>query len=75
VLAWRIVERDLRRGAPAPAACILAANLLREAALPHDAARILSEAAVLEPATATAEFRRWASQQDLARLAELAART
>ena len=44
VLAWWIVERHLRSGPPIPGACILAANLLREANQPHEAGRILSEA-------------------------------
>jgi TonB family protein len=74
VLAWWIVERHLRSGAPTPGACILAANLLREAGQPHEAGRILSEAAAVDPVGAIAEFRRWASTVDVTRLGELAAR-
>jgi hypothetical protein len=74
VLAWWIVERHLRTGSPIPGACILAANLLREAGQPHEATRILSEAGGVDLAITTAEFRRWASAADVARLVELAAR-
>jgi hypothetical protein len=74
VLAWWLVEHHLRSGAPILGACILAANLLREAGQPHEAGRVLSEAAAIDLATARAEFRRWASTQDLARLDELAGR-
>lgn len=74
VLAWWIVERYLRSGGPVPGACILAANLLREANRPHEAGRILSEAGGVDGVAVTAEFRRWSSGPDVARLTELAAR-
>lgn len=74
VLAWWIVERHLRSGAPVPGACLLAANLLREANQPHEAGRILSEANGVDGVVVTAEFRRWSSGADVARLTELAAR-
>jgi hypothetical protein len=74
VLAWWIVERHLRSGAPVLGACILAANLLREANQPHEAGRILSEAGGVDGVAVTAEFRRWSSGPDVARLTELAAR-
>ena len=74
VLAWWIVERHLRSGPPIPGACILAANLLREANQPRDAGRILSEAGGVDLVATTAEFRRWSSGPDVARLTELAAR-
>jgi hypothetical protein len=74
VLAWWIVERHLRSGAPVPGACILAGSLLREANQPHEAGRILSEAGGVDGVAVTAEFRRWSSGPDVARLTELAAR-
>jgi TonB family protein len=74
VLAWWIVERHLRTGPPIPGACILAANLLREANQPREAGRILSEAGGVDLVSTTAEFRRWSSGPDVARLTELAAR-
>jgi hypothetical protein len=74
VLAWWIVERHLRTGPPIPGACILAANLLREANQPRDAGRILSEAGGVDLVVTTAEFRRWSSGPDVARLGELTAR-
>jgi TonB family protein len=74
VLAWWIVERHLRSGPPIPGACILAANLLREANQPREAGRILSEAGGVDLVATTAEFRRWSSGPDVARLNELAAR-
>jgi hypothetical protein len=74
VLAWWIVERYLRSGAPVLGACILAANLLREANQPHEAGRILSEAGGVDGVAVIAEFRRWSSGPDVARLTELAAR-
>ena len=74
VLAWWIVERHLRSGPPIPGACILAANLLRAANQPHEAGRILSEAGGVDLVAITAEFRRWSSGPDVARLTELAAR-
>jgi hypothetical protein len=74
VLAWWIVERHLRSGAPVPGACLLAANLLSEANQPHEAGRILSEAGGVDGVAVTAEFRRWSSGPDVARLTELAAR-
>jgi len=74
VLAWWIVERHLRSGAPVLGACILAANLLREANQPHEAGRILSEAGGVDGVAVAAEFRRWSSGPDVARLTELATR-
>ncbi|HEX7499800.1 MAG TPA: AgmX/PglI C-terminal domain-containing protein, partial [Polyangia bacterium] len=74
VLAWWIVERHLRSGPPIPGACILAANLLREANQPHEAGRILSEAGGVDLVATTAEFRRWSSGPDVTRLTALAAR-
>jgi hypothetical protein len=74
VLAWWIVERHLRSGPPIRGACILAANLLREAKQPREASRVLSEAGGVDLAATTAEFHRWSSGPDVARLTELAAR-
>ena len=74
VLAWWIVERHLRSGPPIPGACILAANLLREANQPHAAGRILSEAGGGDLVATTAEFRHWSSGPDVARLTALATR-
>jgi TonB family protein len=74
VLAWWMVERHLRSGPPIPGACILAANLLREANQPREAGRILSEAGGVDLVATTAEFHRWSSGPDVARLNELAAR-
>ena len=69
MLAWWIVERHLRSGPPIPGAYILAANLLRAANQPHAAGRILSEAGGVDLVVTTAEFRRWSSGPDIARLA------
>jgi TonB family protein len=74
VLAWWIVEQYLRSGQPAVTACVLAANLLRDDNLPHEASRILSEAAETDRPVVTTEFRRWGSGPDVKRLNELAKR-
>jgi hypothetical protein len=74
VLAFWIVERHLRGRARDVGACILAANLLREGNRPHEAARILSEAAPIDLVAITAEFSRWNNTPDVRRLTELSER-
>ena len=68
LLAWWLVEHHLRAARLPTAGYLVIATLLKEAGLPDDAVRILSEAAPVDPGHVVAAFNRWGQTEDAKRV-------